>query len=69
MKYLEERKNIWRDLSKFYLDTELEEFDFKVIANAIIENPFSFNEVKKINKYEVFPVLQANLMSIAGEWI
>lgn len=50
------------------LDTELEQKDFKRIALKMIESPFNLEEIKNINKYEVFPVLQANLSSIAGEW-
>ena len=65
---IEERKPIWIALSNFYLDTELQESDFRHIAFKIIESPYSFEKVKEINKYEIFPVLQANLMSVAGEW-
>ncbi len=65
---IEERKPIWTALSEFYLDTELQKLDFRNIAFKIIESPYSFDEVKEINKYEVFPVLQPNLLSVAGEW-
>ena len=65
---IEKRKPIWIALSDFYLDTELQESDFRYIALKIIESPYSFEKVKEINKYEIFPVLQANLMSVAGEW-
>ncbi len=65
---IEERKPIWIALSDFYLDTELQESDFRHIAFKIIESPYSLEKVKKINKYEIFPVLQLNLMSVAGEW-
>ena len=65
---IEQRKPIWIALSEFYLDTELQESDFREIAFKIIESPYTFDEVKKINKYEVFPVLQVNLLSFAGEW-
>nr|WP_299000090.1 hypothetical protein [uncultured Allomuricauda sp.] len=65
---IEERKPIWIALSDFYLDTELQESDFRHIAFKIIESPYSFQKVKEIDKYEIFPVLQPNLMSVAGEW-
>ena len=65
---IEERKPIWIALSDFYLDTELQASDFRHIAFKIIESPYSFEKVKEINKYEVFPILQPNLMSVAGEW-
>jgi hypothetical protein len=65
---IEQRKLIWIALSAFYLDTELEDADFREIAFAILNSPYSLDEVKRINKYEVFPVLQSNLLSAAGVW-
>ncbi len=65
---IEERKPIWTALSDFYLDTELDELDFQFIAKKIYESPYSFDDIKNINKYELFPVLQTNLLSVAGEW-
>ncbi len=65
---IEDRKPIWIALSEFYLDTELQESDFRHIAFKIIESPYTFDEVREINRYEVFPVLQPNLLSVAGEW-
>lgn len=66
---IEERKPVWIALSGFYLDTELQEADFRHIVSVIMQSPYSFDEVKQINKYEVFPVLQFNLLSPAGEWL
>jgi hypothetical protein len=65
---IEARKPIWLALSEFYLDTELQEIDFKYITEKILESPYSLEEVKQINKYEVFPILQLNLLSVAGVW-
>jgi len=65
---LEDRKPIWIALSRFYLDTVLDDPDFKYIASTILKSPYTFDEVKTINKYEVFPILQKNLGSIAGVW-
>ena len=65
---IEERKPIWIALSNFYLDTELEDSDLKHIALTIIKSPYSLDDIKKIDKYELHPVLQSNLLSIAGEW-
>lgn len=63
-----ERQPIWIALSDFYLDTELQDFNFRYIAQTILESPYTFEEVKTINTYEVFPVLQSNLLQPAGEW-
>jgi len=65
---INERKPIWISLSEFYLDTKLNKSNFRNIAFKIKESPYTFEEVKKINKYEIFPVLQINLLSVAGEW-
>lgn len=65
---IKERKPVWIALSDFYLDTELQDSDFQYVAKTILESPYGFEEVKKINIYEVFPVLQSNLLQPAGEW-
>lgn len=65
---IEERTPIWIALSDFYLDTELQDYHFKHITLKIIESPYSFEKVKEINKYEVFPVLQPNLLGAVGVW-
>ncbi|KMQ65236.1 hypothetical protein ACM46_12505 [Chryseobacterium angstadtii] len=65
---IKERTPIWIALSDFYLDTELQDSDFRYIARTILESPYTFEEIKNINIYEVFPVLQINLLQPAGEW-
>jgi uncharacterized membrane protein YukC len=57
---------IWLAPSEFYLDKELQDSDFRQIAISILESSYSFEEVKTINKYEVFPILQANILSSTG---
>jgi hypothetical protein len=65
---LEARKQIWRSLSAFYLDTELDELELAGIAGVFVQSGCSIAEIKKIDLYEVFPVLQPNLWRPAGEW-
>lgn len=65
---IEERKPVWLALSRIYLDTELLESDFEYIASELIASPYTFNEVRAIDKNEVFPVLYPNLLIVAGEW-
>lgn len=62
------RKQIWLALSTLYLDTELQPYDFENMAKMIKKSPYTLAEVKNINKYEVFPILQPNLLSVAGVW-
>lgn len=65
---LKKRKFIWIALSNFYLDQELKERDFAQIAATIKESPYSFIQVKKIDKEEVFPVLSSNSQHTTGVW-
>ncbi|WP_276875111.1 DUF7079 family protein [Chryseobacterium joostei] len=65
---LENRKQVWVALSELYLDTELQESDFTYMAKILFESSFTFDEIKRIDQYEVFPVLFSNLLSPAGEW-
>lgn len=50
------------------MDTELQDIDIKNIVLTILKSPYDFEEVRRIDKYEVFPVLYTNLLSVAGEW-
>jgi hypothetical protein len=65
---LERRKLVWVALSEFYLDTELSNDDYQRIARKLMESKYTFHEIKKIDTYEVFPVLHKNLLDTAGEW-
>ena len=65
---IEDRIPVWEKLSLFYLDTELVYYDYRQIALTLIQSPFSLEQVKKINRREVFPVLYFNLLNISGEW-
>jgi len=55
-------------LSEFYLDTELQELDFNYISSLLIASNYPLEELKKFDRYEVFPLLHSNLLSVAGEW-
>ena len=65
---IEDRIPVWEKLSQFYLDTELDYYDYRQIALTIIQSPFSLEQVKKINRREVFPILYVNLLTMTGEW-
>ncbi len=62
------RKAIWLALSEFYLDIELTEEDFERIAKILKQTDYTLSEIKEIDLYEVFPLLQLNLLSPAGAW-
>ncbi|MBL0139141.1 MAG: hypothetical protein IPP86_11515 [Bacteroidetes bacterium] len=65
---LETRRKIWIELSEFYLDTELTSEDFDRISNTFLQSGLELSEIKKIDLIEVFPLLQPNLLNVAGEW-
>lgn len=66
--FFEERKLVWLALSDLYLDTELQEWQFQYITGIFLKSPFNLEKIKKIDQYEVFPVLFSNLLNPAGEW-
>ncbi len=63
-----DREPVWLALSEFWLDTKLDKYDHKRIAEVLAESPYSMNELKDIERYEVAPVLWSNLIDVAGEW-
>lgn len=65
---IQTRKVIWLALAELYLDTELLEEDFKRIASIFKQTRYGLNFIKEIDLYEVFPLLQYNLLNLAGEW-
>ncbi|WP_369992174.1 DUF7079 family protein [Pseudomonas xanthosomatis] len=62
------RLKVWQALSEFFLDTEIDNGTFDYVAKAIIESDYSPEEVQTILWGEVFPALESNLRSVAGEW-
>jgi len=62
------RKKIWVALSDLYLDTELSRTDFDWISGTFSQSGYSILELKEIDMFEVFPLLQPNLLDPAGVW-
>lgn len=63
-----QREPVWMAVSTLYLDTEVQWYTYRAIAKVIKESPYTLDEIKVINKTEVFPVLVTNLISVAGVW-
>ncbi len=51
-----------------FLDTELQEHDYKSIARRVLESSLTPKEISVALWSEVFPALASNLQSVAGEW-
>lgn len=64
----EDRLKIFLSLSDLFLDTEIEDYVFKNIARTVSECGLSLSEAEEILWYEVYPVLEGNLRSVAGVW-
>ncbi len=62
------RKKIWIELSEFYVDTELTSEDFDRISNTFLQSGLGISKIKEIDLMEVFPLLQPNLLNVAGAW-
>jgi hypothetical protein len=62
------RKPVWSALSDLWLDTELQEWHLKSIAETLFESGYSLDVLRDIYEKEVAPVVYTNLLCIAGEW-
>ncbi|MGO4323774.1 DUF7079 family protein [Pseudomonas sp. KB_12] len=62
------RLKTWQALSSLFLDTEIDDLTCDYIARAVLETNYSPKEIHSILWNEVFPVLETNLRSVAGEW-
>ncbi len=69
MNNLDERRlKIWGALSTLFLDTEVDASAFDYIARTVIETGYAPEEMHLILWSEIYPVLEANLRSVTGEW-
>lgn len=64
----ERRLTVWRALSELFLDTELDTAAYARIVQVVTASGYSPDELQTILWNELFPVLQDNLRSVAGEW-
>ncbi len=62
------RLKIWQALSCLFLDTEIDDLTIRYIARTLLEEQVSLIEAEDILWREVYPVLSANLRSVAGVW-
>ena len=65
---LNNRKPLWLALSDLFLDTELQDYNFEFIAQAMKQFDNSLDEIHEMLMQEAFPVCIANLHSAVGEW-
>ena len=65
---VERRRPVWDALSSFFLDTELDDDQHREIAQTIVASGYSPSEIQMILWDEVYPVVESNLRSFAGDW-
>lgn len=65
---LDRRRPVWRQLSRLFLDQELDDIVYRSIARTITESGYTAEEVEQILWSELFPVLECNLRDPAGIW-
>lgn len=62
------RVPVWTALAELFLDTELQDFDYRHIADILRASGYTGHELEKMLKDEVAPVFDGNLHIAAGEW-
>ncbi len=62
------RKLIWIALSELWLDTELAEGDLRRIAAVLTASGLPIEELRRVYRFEVAPVVCLNLWTPVGVW-
>ena len=65
---LENRRPVWEEMSKLFLDTEFDSVNLDKMTTILSESKYSYSELDQIFRREVAPVLGFNLLSVAGIW-
>ncbi|RRN78790.1 MULTISPECIES: DUF7079 family protein [Pseudoxanthomonas] len=63
-----ERRQVWEAMSELYLDTDVDAEVLTRVAGVLAQSPYSLDELQKILRNEVHPVLVPNLCSVAPVW-
>ncbi len=64
---LAQRRPVWLALSELFLDTDVEAL-LPSLAQGLAGSAYSEAELERILRKEVQPLLQWNLLSVAGVW-
>ena len=62
------RKPVWSELSRLWLDTELDDGDLALIADTLARSGYTLDELERIYRREVAPVVYPNTLAVAGAW-
>ena len=61
------RRPVWIALTDLFLDTDVR-ISYPYVARTLAESPYSMEELRAILDHEVTPVVESNLLDVAGEW-
>ncbi len=61
------REEVWIAQSDLFLDTDVR-LNYAYVARVAADSPFSDAELEAIFRDEVAPIVESNLLEIAGEW-
>jgi hypothetical protein len=65
---LARRKPVWSELSRLWLDTELDDGDLRLIADSLRHSGYDLAALERIYRREVAPVVYGNTQIVAGVW-
>ncbi|WP_108844190.1 DUF7079 family protein [Kushneria phyllosphaerae] len=65
---LDHRRDLWMALAPLWLDREPGERDYAHMADVIEQYDFTTDELERIYRVEMSPVLVRHQVSLAGEW-
>lgn len=65
---IQARLPLWDAIADLFLDTEIDDGVRAYVARVLAPSPFSLDELDAIYRFEVAPVVHANLKVVAGEW-
>jgi hypothetical protein len=62
------RAPVWEALAELFLDTELQDYHYRYIAERLRDSGYALHELEQILSEEIAPVFYTNLSAVAGEW-
>ena len=65
---IERKLPVWTALSNLFLDTELQDWEYRSIARTLRSSGYSPVQLRSILVEEVAPAFVFNFFDVAGEW-
>ena|SRR5688572_26148903 len=65
---IERKLPVWAAFSNLFLDTELQDQEYRSIARTLRSSGYSPDQLRSILLDEVAPAFVFNLVDVAGEW-